>query len=219
VVRLNHRHQDGAAALAALAGAVDATAAAMVPAAGRPELPEGRLSTRTASQILAALAPDHCIVASDSGGGGAAFPLLQRSVRHTWLHLTGGAIGQGGPTAVGAALACPERTVFALLGDGGAMYTNQYLWTAAREGLKLVTVIYSNRRYGILDVEYRRLGINEVGERAASLFDLSHPDLDWVAMAAAQGVPGARADSCESFAAALRAALAAEGPYLIEALV
>jgi len=119
----------------------------------------------------------------------------------------------------GAALACPERTVFALLGDGGAMYANQYLWTAAREGLKLVTVIYSNRRYGILDVEYRRLGSNDVGERAASLFDLSRPGLDWVAMAAAQGVPGARVDSCESFAAALRAALAADGPYLIEALV
>jgi len=219
VVRLNHRHQDGAAALAALADAVDAATATGVPAAGRPELPEGRLSTRTASQILAALAPDQCIVASDSGGGGAAFPLLQRAVRHTWLHLTGGAIGQGGPAAVGAALACPERTVFALLGDGGAMYTNQYLWSAAREGLRLVTVIYSNRRYGILDVEYRRLGINDVGERAASLFDLSRPDLDWVAMAAAQGVPGARADSCESFAAALGAARAADGPYLIEALV
>jgi acetolactate synthase-1/2/3 large subunit len=171
------------------------------------------------SQFLAALAPDDCIVATDSGGGGAAFPVMQRCVRSTFLSLTGGSIGQGGPAAVGAAIACPERRVFALLGDGGAIYTNQFLWTAARERLDLVTVIFSNRSYGILDVEYRRLGINQVGAKAASLFDLSDPALDWVALAAAQGVPGARADTCEAFMAALTAALDRSGPSLIEAIV
>lgn len=219
VLRLAHRHEDGAGALAALADDLGAGAEGPVVTVARPELPGGALSTRSVSEILAALAPDNCIVASDSGGGGAAVPAMQRSVRHAWLHLTGGAIGQGGPAAVGAALACPDRTVFALLGDGGAMYTNQFLWTAAREQLKVVTVVYRNRRYGILDVEYRRLGINEVGERAASLFDLSKPDIDWVALAASQGVPGARADTCEDFAAALGRALASDGPYLIEAVV
>ncbi len=219
VVRLNHRQEDGAGALAALAEALGAGSAVAAEGGPRPDLPSGELSVRNVSQILAALAPDNCIVASDSGGGGAAFPPMQRSVRHTWLHLTGGAIGQGGPVAVGAALACPERTVLALLGDGGAMYTNQYLWTAAREQLDLVTVIYSNGSYGILDVEYRRLGINEVGEKAASLFDLSRPGLDWVGLAAAQGVPGRRADTCDAFVSALREGLATPGPYLIEAVV
>jgi acetolactate synthase I/II/III large subunit len=99
------------------------------------------------------------------------------------------------------------------------LYTNQFLWTAARERLDVVTVIYSNRSYGILDTEYRRLGINQVGERAASLFDLGNPDLDWVAMARAFGVPGTRADTGESFTAALRGALATPGPSLIEAAV
>jgi acetolactate synthase-1/2/3 large subunit len=79
--------------------------------------------------------------------------------------------------------------------------------------------VYSNRSYGILDVEYRRLGINQPGPRAASLFDLGNPPLDWPALAAAQGVPGARASTCEEFADALRTALATEGPYLIEARV
>jgi acetolactate synthase-1/2/3 large subunit len=144
---------------------------------------------------------------------------MQRSVRHTWLHLTGGAIGQAGPVAVGAAVACPERPVFALIGDGAAMYTNQFLWTTAREQLKVITVIYSNRSYGILDVEYRRLGINQVGARAASLFDLSGPDLDWTAMAQAQGVPGVRARTCGEFAAAVQTALDTPGPHLIEAQV
>lgn len=219
VMRLSQRHQDGAGALQALARRMGAEAVSSGHGQPRPGLPTGRLSTRHVSQILAALAPDDCIVAVDSGGGGAAFAPMQRSVRHTWLNLTGGSIGQGGPAAVGAALACPERQVFALLGDGGAMYTNQFLWTAARERLNLITVIYANRSYGILDVEYRRLGINDVGKRAASLFDLSRPDLDWVAMAGAQGVPGTRAETCEAFAEALAAALAEPGPHLIEASV
>ena len=219
VVRLNHRHEDGAGALQALAAKIGALAAAPAAPALRPELPAGALSTRAVSQILAALAPYDCIVATDSGGGGAAFPVMQRCVRNTWLSLTGGSIGQGGPAAVGAAIACPDRQVFALLGDGGAMYTNQFLWTAAREKLNLITVIYSNRSYGILDVEYRRLGINDVGAKAASLFDLSGPGIDWVALASAQGVAGVRAETCEAFAAALQQALASPGPFLIEAMV
>ena len=74
----------------------------------------------------------------------------------------------GGPLATGAALACPGRPVFALLGDGGALYSLQALWTQARESLPVITLIYNNRRYNILDHEYRRLGINEVAGRKAS---------------------------------------------------
>ena len=221
VLRVAHRHEDVAGALVDLADAVDA-AGASTPALDplpRPAVPDGPLNVRGVAQALAARAPDDCIVAVDSGGGGAAYPAMQRSVRHTWLNLTGGSIGQGGPAAVGAAIACPDRPVLALLGDGGAMYTNQFLWTAAREQLDLVAVIFSNRQYNILEVEYRRLGINDIGERAASLFDLSRPDIDWVALAAAQGVSGVKATTCEAFDASLQAALAAGGPHLIEAVL
>ncbi len=221
VLRLNHRHEDGAGALSALAEAVGSGSPSPAGrgAAERPESPSGPLSARGVAGVLAALAPDDSVVVTDSGGGGAAFVPMQRAVRHTWLNLTGGAIGQAGPAAVGAAVACPDRPVFALIGDGAAMYTNQFLWTAAREGLDVTAVIYSNRSYGILDVEYRRLGINQPGARAASLFDLSRPDLDWTAMARAQGVPGVRAETCEAFAAAVREAMAEPGPHLIEAVV
>ena len=218
VVRVAHRHEDVAAALVDLADALDA-ADAEVPDGRRPDVPAGRLSVRNIAAILAARSPDHCIVAVDSGGGGAAYGPMQRCVRHTWLNLTGGSIGQGGPTAVGAAVACRDRPVLALLGDGGAMYTNQFLWTAARENLDLVSIIFSNRQYNILEVEYRRLGVNEIGERAASLFDLSRPELDWVALARAQGIPGSRATTCEEFDAGLASAFAAGGPRLIEAVL
>ena len=218
VIRVAHRHEDVEAALEAMADALDAPPP-KTPGGERPAIPAGPLTVRGIADILAARAPDESIVAVDSGGGGAAYPVLQRCVRHTWLNLTGGSIGQGGPAAVGAAIACPNRQTFALLGDGGAMYTCQFLWTAARENLDLIAVIFANRQYNILEVEYRRLGVNEIGDRAASLFDIGNPSLDWQALAQAQGVHGAKARTCEEFDAAIRAALDAGGPHLIEAVI
>jgi acetolactate synthase-1/2/3 large subunit len=220
VVRLADRHQDVAQGLKRVADALDAPEFPdTVPVGRKPQIPTGELSTATVAQCLAAMIPDQSIVTTDSGGGGAAYAILQQSVRHSWLNLTGGSIGQGGPAAVGAAVACPDRPVFALLGDGGAGYTIQYLWTAARENLNIVTVIYSNRSYNILDVEYRRLGINSVGEKAASLFDLSNPDIDWVSLARGYGVEAKRVATAEDFALALEHGMRQEGPYLIEAVV
>ncbi len=217
VARLAHRHEDVVGALRALADDLDAPHAGNGADASRPDLPRGALGAGSVARILAAMAPDNCIVATDSGGGGAAYPIMQRAVRNSWLNLTGGAIGQGGPVATGAALACPDRQVFALLGDGGAMYTIQCLWTQAREKAKVITVIYSNRAYDILEVEYRRLGINDVGATAASLFDLSRPDIDWVGLARSMGVPASRAATCEAFVLALQRGLECDGPYLIQA--
>ncbi len=219
VTRLAHRHEDLPAALTDLAAALDAAAAPERSGLALPQPPTGKLTTLGVAQLVAHAAPEGAIVSTDSGGGGAAYPVMQSARPHTWLNLTGGSIGQGGPVAVGAAVACPDRPVFALLGDGGAMYTNAFLWTAAREKLNITVVIYSNRSYNILEVEYRRLGVNDVGERAASLFDLSGPDIDWVGLASAQGVPGARAATCEAFAAALAQAADTDGPFLIEAEV
>jgi hypothetical protein len=48
------------------------------------------------------------------------------------------------PVAAGAAIACPQRKVIVLEGDGSAMYTLQSLWTMAREGLNVTTLIFSD---------------------------------------------------------------------------
>ncbi|MEQ9452091.1 MAG: acetolactate synthase large subunit [Pseudomonadales bacterium] len=219
-VRLGHRNQNVATGLKRVADALDAPEFPdTVPHGNRPGLPEGELTTLGIAESLAALAPENCIVSTDSGGGRAAYATLQRAVRHSWLNITGGSIGQGGPVAVGAAVACPERQVFALLGDGGAGYTLQYLWTAAREKLNIVTVIYANRVYNILEVEYRRLGVNSIGDKAASLFDISNPDIDWVSLAKGYGVPGRRATTADEFTLALEEGIRTDGPYLIEAVV
>lgn len=219
VVRLAHRHEDVSAALHALADAIGAPVAGKAVERARPAPPAGRLNTMAVANGLAASAQDDCIVCTDSGGGGAAYAVMQRAVRHSWMNLTGGSIGQGGPLAVGAAVACPGRRVYALLGDGGAGYTVQYLWTAARENLPITTVIYNNSVYGILQTEYQRIGVNDPGDKALSLFDLSRPSIDWVSLAKGYGVPGQRVTTGEELMAALAAAEAVNGPYLIEAMV
>ena len=93
---------------------------------------------------------------------------LASAVAYDLLPVTGGAIGQGLPVALGAALACPDRKVLAMEADGSAMYTLQALWTMAREQLNVVTVVLANRRYRILDIEMRRTGARRTwqgGER------------------------------------------------------
>ena len=84
---------------------------------------------------------------------------------HDWLTLTGGAIGQGLPVAVGAAVACPDRRVVALESDGSAMYTMQAWWTMAREGLDVTTILCNNSSYAVLNMELGRVGVE--GSRAA----------------------------------------------------
>lgn len=220
VTRLGHVNEDLAGALEAAARLLGTGGAdAPTQAAGRPGQPTGALTTRTASALIGRHLPDDAIIAIDSGGGGAAWPVTQSCAPHTWLNLTGGAIGQGAPVATGAAIACPGRRVFALLGDGGFMYTNQALWTQAREGLDVTTVVYANQRYNILDVEYRRIGVNAVGTKAASLFDIGRPAIDHVRLAEAMGVPAVRATTCEEFDRALARSVATPGPFLIEAVV
>jgi len=121
--------------------------------------------------------------------------------------------------AVGAAIACPDRPVFALVGDGSAMYTIQALWTIAREQLDVTTVIFNNRSYAILNIELQRVGAEGAGGMAKSQLDLSTPALDFVAIGHGMGVPSIRVESCEELNAALDRALAEPGPHLIEAIV
>jgi acetolactate synthase-1/2/3 large subunit len=183
-------------------------------------LPSGSLTAGTLGQALAALQPEGAIVVDEGATSGLAYYALSAGApAHDYLALTGGAIGQGLPSAVGAALACPDRKVIAFQADGSGMYTLQSLWTCARESLDVIVVVAANRAYRILQVELARAGIAEPGAHARALTDLSHPALDWVALARGMGVPGSRADTAEDFIAAFRRALAEPGPRLIEAVL
>jgi acetolactate synthase-1/2/3 large subunit len=129
------------------------------------------------------------------------------------LTLTGGAIGQGAPCAVGAAIACPDRPVINFQADGAGMYTLQALWTEAREGLNVTTLICSNRSYDILKIEYGRLGVSP-GKCGSHLTDLA--GIDWVNLGKGMGVPSVKVTTAEDLARDLGKALNEQGPNLIQ---
>ncbi len=186
----------------------------------RAEVGSGALTVGSLGQTLAALLPEQAIVVNEAATTGLAFNAFAPSAApHTSLGLTGGAIGQGLPCAVGAAIACPDRPVVAFQADGSGLYTLQALWTMARESLDVVVVVCANRVYRILQAELARAGVMEPGPKAQSLTDLGNPNIDWVAAAKAFGVPGVAVDDSAAFADAFRRALAEPGPQLIEAIL
>jgi len=160
-------------------------------------------------------------ILSDEGatGSGGTLAATAGAAPHDHLALTGGSIGQGIPLATGAAVASPGRKVICLQGDGGAMYTLQALWTQAREKLDVTTVILANRSYAILNVELGRVGALNAGPKALSMFDLSGPGLDFVALARGLGVEASRAETAEAFEAQFAAAMREPGPRLIEVML
>ena len=213
--------EDAVAALEALAERVAAPAgAATRQAAARPPRATGELTADSVCQTLGALLPEGAVVVDEANTSGLSAPVHTAGApRHDWLCLTGGAIGFGLAAATGAAIARPDRKVIAFQADGSALYTIQALWTQAREGLDVVTVILNNRSYAILNLELNRVGAEPPGPRARRMLDLSEPDLDFVALARGFGVPAARVTSADDFAKQLERALAEPGPALIEAMV
>ncbi len=212
--------QDGVAALEALAAEIGGVARPEPEAYRLPDLPTGRLDADKVGAIVARLLPEGAIVSEEAATSGVGAWLYAKNARpHDWLFLTGGSIGQGLPLATGAGLASPDRQVVSLSGDGGAMYTIQALWTQAREGLDVVNVIFSNRKYAILQIELFRMGFQGLGARTMDLFDLTGPEIDFAALARGMGVPGRRADTAEDFADALQQGIAEPGPCLIEAVI
>jgi acetolactate synthase-1/2/3 large subunit len=186
----------------------------------RPARPTGQLTAEKACQAIGAVLPEGAIVSDEAVTSGLSLPgHTAGAPRHDWLTLTGGAIGQGLPLAVGAAVAAPERPVFALEAEGSSMYTIQSLWTMAREQLDVTVVIFNNRSYGILNMELARVGADGGGSKAKSQLDLSEPDLDLVKIASGFGVPSERADTGEQLIEALQRAVSEPGPHLIEVIV
>ncbi|WP_186425116.1 acetolactate synthase large subunit [Cupriavidus metallidurans] len=218
---LSHAHEDGTGALEALADALGAKGSIagrsvrkyLEPSASGPLTPESIM--RSVARHL----PEQAIVTEESGMAMAYYGLTESAAPHDFLTLSGGAIGSMMALSIGAGIACPDRKIVNLLGDGSAMYTVQSLWTQAREKINVVNVIYANRGYKILNNELKRVGASQDGARAASMFDLQDPSLDWAALATGMGVEAVRTVSAADFDAAFASAMQRPGPMLIEALI
>ncbi|PVM94147.1 acetolactate synthase large subunit [Caulobacter endophyticus] len=212
------REVDAAAALNALADALEAPAAGPVEPYAPPPAPAGKLDAWAIGAAIARHMPADAVISDDAVTAGLPIFTQTRAARaHDWLSLTGGAIGQGIPLAIGAAVARPDAKVLALTGDGAGMYTVQGLWTIARERLDVVVVVFANHVYRILGIELGRTGAGAAGPAASKLLDIGDPRIDWVAVSQGMGVPAQRVDTAEAFDEAFERAMAAKGPRLIEA--
>ncbi len=165
------------------------------------------------------LPTDAIVVDEGATSGGGCFSYTVNSEPHDWLALTGGSIGFGLPTAIGAAVACPDRKVICIHGDGGSMYTIQSLWTMAREQLDICVVIFANRKYQILQVELARVGAQSMNKKTLDMLDIGKPDLDFVKLAEGMGVKASKAETIDEFNEQYIEAMAASGPRLIEAVL
>jgi acetolactate synthase I/II/III large subunit len=213
--------EDVLGALDALADALGARSTPAPIANGPPPAPAtGAIGAEALGASLAALLPENAIVVDEAVTTGRGFFAPTRmAAPHDWLSNMGGSIGIGMPLATGAAVACPDRKVVTLQADGSGMYTLQALWTQAREGLDVTTLLFSNRSYAILRGELANVGAGNPGRKALDMLDLGRPDLDWVGLARAMGVPGARAETMTDFNRCFAEGLVTPGPFLVEVVL
>jgi acetolactate synthase-1/2/3 large subunit len=218
---LAHPHEDGVAALANLAEACGAKSSptqvaqfeAAAPSDGEP------LNPVTAGQVLAALLPEGAIIVDDGATSApASYASCGTAAPHDFLSITGGSIGIGLPMGIGAAVACPDRKVVVLEGDGSGMYTAQALWTQARERLDVVNIVFANRSYAILNLEMQRVGADP-GEQARAMLSIDDPAINWTTLAQSLGVEASRAETVAEFRDQLSSAMSVRGPRLIEVVL
>ncbi len=224
-VRIDTEKQDATAALLALAEDLSASLSkinvhSILAKYELPEIPSGALDSRKLCAVIAALQPDNCIIVDEGVTSSAPYYSLAPMLKpYSHLTLTGGAIGQGMPCALGAALACPDRKVINIEADGSAMYTVQALWSQAHEKANVITLICSNRKYFTIEYECLRAGYSSLGKEAKALINLDNPPLDWVKLGHGMNVSAVSVNTAEELAKELKAALNESGPHLIEAVL
>ena len=179
------------------------------------ESASGALSADAA--VLAALdaLPEDAIIANDSAATFGRVQDLMTTEPGRYFFARGGVLGCSMPAAVGAALAT-KGWVVAFVGDGGAMYSPQALWSAAHYKARTIFVVFNNRRYGVLQNVAKSLGYSNAKAGRFVGMDVVDPAIDFQALSASMGVPAERANDRDAVGAAIKRALEREGPSLIE---
>jgi acetolactate synthase-1/2/3 large subunit len=119
-----------------------------------------------------------------------------------------GTLGAGYPTALGAKVACPDKPVVAICGDGGFLYNMQELATAVQHGINVVAVVFDDGAYG----NVRRMQRQLYGNRIIAS-DLRNPD--FVRLAESFGMAARQVATPDQLQGTLAEALAREEPALL----
>lgn len=182
--------------------------------------PSGAITPTSLAAAIAATLPEHAIICDEGlTQGREVMPATTNGPPHSWVQITGGAIGNGLPLALGAAMGARDRRVVSVQADGSGLFTLQALWSQAREGLDVTTVILANQSYEILKGEMANIGVPTPGPLAQDMMSLQNPAIDWLALSKGFGVPAARADDAETLMQLLEQSYATPGPFLIEARI
>ena len=187
-----------------------------------PPMPSGPLTISSFAEVLANGLPDNAVVVDEGSSAGVfCYGATTAAAPHDWMMLTGGSIGWGIPSSIGAAVASPDRKVVCLAADGGAMYTVQGLWSLARENLDVTVIILNNKKYNILEAEFAMTGAKggKPRPKAASVMDIGNPDIDFLGLARGMGITATRATTAEELREQMEAALSAKGPRVIDAII
>ncbi|GAA2708261.1 thiamine pyrophosphate-binding protein [Actinoplanes palleronii] len=178
------------------------------------------LGMAAVAACLAGLLPDDAIIFDEALTNSPALTRwLPPSRPGHFFQTPGGTLGVGIPGAIGAKLAHPGRTVLGFTGDGGGMYTCQALWTAAHHRIAAKFVVCHNGGYQLLKDNLARYRQDPADTTFPEFFDVREPRVDYVALAAALGVPAARVEHAADLPGTLRTMLDHDGPYLVEAVL
>lgn len=193
---------------------------AAVPASRRPPpapgagpatpMPSRPMSVTAAYAALAtARAADTVVVAESASSLRTCLDQVRFSRPGSFFAPAGASPGFAVPAAIGARLAAPDRPVLAVVGDGALHYSAPALWTAVHHAVPVAVVVLRNGGYGVLRTLRDRLG-------RADVPGLDIDGIDYLALARGYGVTARRADTPQELTAAVRQALAASTPQLIE---
>ncbi|MBF6614337.1 MAG: acetolactate synthase large subunit [Chloroflexi bacterium] len=153
---------------------------------------------------------DDDILVSDVGAHKLWLALLYPAGKPNSVVISNGfaTMGIAVPGGLAAKLAMPERKVVAVSGDGGFLMNSQELETARRLRLPYVNVVWTDRRYGVIELNQQR--------RFGRTFGVEFTNPDLVQYAGSFGIPAWRAEQADDFAPLLRRALDMDVPTLIE---
>lgn len=193
---------------------------ARVEAAARKNFGQSPMHADELGVLLArGIERDSIVVSENLTARYDAFDFGYRDDQAWWIGNTGNSLGWGIGAAVGAKLAAPDRPVVCSIGDGSVMYSASGFWTMARYGVPVLTVVWNNHNYQtVRHAYYNYKGKMAATGHYAGMY-LGDPDIDFVKLAASQGVAGEKAATASEVQAALRRGLAVtrEGrPYVIE---
>ncbi len=169
-----------------------------------------------AHALVRALPPDTAVVDEAITTGVYVRGFHRPSGTGRYFFCRGGGLGWGMPAALGVSLGHDAAPVLCVVGDGSAMYSPQALWTAAAEDLPVVFAVVNNRQYLILKNALRGRA-DEAARRERFIgMDLDAPPVDFVGLARSMGVEATLVEKAADVADAVRDALDAGGPHLLE---